>query len=119
MVGRVGGPGRDAGVLLSGVLIEIANWRWVFLINLPIAVLALLLVPRLINADPVVERRDRLDLPGAILLTLGLVSVIDGVLRAAEDGWAAAGVIARLAGGALRCSGSWWWRPGLPDRWCR
>jgi len=99
--GGLAGLGGTAGVLLSGVLIEIANWRWVFLINLPIAALALLLVPRLINADPVAERRDRLDLPGAILLTLGLVSVIDGVLRAAEDGWAAGGVIARLAGGGL------------------
>ena len=86
-------------------MIEIATWRWVFLINLPIAVLALLLVPRLIKSDPVVERRDRLDLPGAILLTLGLVSVIDGVLRAAEDGWAEAGVILRLAIGVLALLG--------------
>lgn len=99
--GGLAGIGGTAGVLLSGVLTELASWRWVFLLNLPVAALAVVLVPRWVAADPVTAARRRVDLPGAVLVTVALVALIDGVLRVAEAGWSDPGVLARLAVGAV------------------
>ena len=99
--GGLAGVGGTAGVLLSGVLTELASWRWVFLLNLPVAVLAVVLVPRWVAPDPVTAVRRRIDLPGAALVTAGLVALIDGVLRSAELGWSDPAVLVRVAVGAL------------------
>lgn len=47
--GALGGLGATVGVLLSGVITQLASWRWVFFINVPFAVIALLLLPRLVE----------------------------------------------------------------------
>jgi predicted MFS family arabinose efflux permease len=73
----------------------------VFLLNLPVAVLAVVLVPRWVAPDPVTTVRRRIDLPGAALVTAGLVALIDGVLRSAELGWSDPAVLARVAAGAV------------------
>lgn len=100
--GGIAGAGGMLGVLLSGVLTDLANWRWVFLINLPIAAVALILVPRLVPGDaPASTPRDRLDLKGAVLVTVGITLVIDGLLRAGDTGWASTSVLVRIAAGVL------------------
>ncbi|GAB3536993.1 MFS transporter [Phytohabitans suffuscus] len=75
-------------MVLSGVLSEYVGWRAVMLVNLPIAALALVTTRR---GVPRREGRDepvRLDVPGAILVTLGMAGLILGVTAGSEDGWA-------------------------------
>ncbi|RBY94556.1 MFS transporter [Blastococcus sp. TBT05-19] len=81
--GAIAGGGSAIGLLLGGVLTEYADWRWCFWVNLPVALLAIVL------AIPIVPESKapgdtRYDIPGAVLITLGLASIVYGFTRVAE-----------------------------------
>src|SRR3954451_15402339 len=86
--GAVGGFGAVAGVLLGGVLTDALSWEWIFFVNVPVGVAGFALAPFLLQ-----ESRDarvrRFDLPGAVLVTAGLSSLVYGMTRAGQDGWLA------------------------------
>ncbi|MFD4699254.1 MFS transporter [Streptomyces niveus] len=84
--GGIAGLGGTAGLVISGALTGLASWRWIFLINLPVALAALVLLPRLVPESRA-ERAVRLDVPGAVLGTGALVALVYGLLRAGETGW--------------------------------
>jgi EmrB/QacA subfamily drug resistance transporter len=102
--GGLAGLGATVGVLLSGVLTDLAGWRWLFVINLPFAAVALLVVPRLVAPD-----RDRaggrLDLPGAVLVTGGATAVVSALLAAAEHTWASPTVLVPFGAGLAMLAG--------------
>jgi EmrB/QacA subfamily drug resistance transporter len=99
--GAVSGAGGAIGVLLGGVLTQYASWRWCLLVNVPIAGLATVgavLVVRESRAGG----STRYDVPGAVLSTLGLVSLVYGFTKAASDGWGSTATITLLvAAGVL------------------
>ncbi|HZG96959.1 MAG TPA: MFS transporter [Nocardioidaceae bacterium] len=99
--GAVSGGGSAIGLLLGGVLTEYTSWRWCLLVNVPIALLAVLGALRALPADQAGERSGgRYDVSGAVLVTLGLTALVFGFTTAAEDGWSAPvtiGVIALAA----------------------
>jgi len=98
--GSLAGLGATAGVLLGGVLSDLASWRWIFLINLPVAAVALLLVPRLVaESRGPSGRRRRLDLSGAVLVTAGLSSIVFALLGKGEQAWVSGAVLVPLACG--------------------
>jgi EmrB/QacA subfamily drug resistance transporter len=97
--GGLAGVGATVGVLLSGVLTEWANWRWVFFINLPFAAVALLLVPRLVDESRAARRGGRADVLGAVLVTGGLTGVVHGLLAASRNAWGDVAVVAPLVAG--------------------
>jgi EmrB/QacA subfamily drug resistance transporter len=81
--GAIAGGGSAVGLLLGGVLTEYADWRWCFWVNLPVAVVAI------VAAIPIVpESRapgdTSYDVPGAVLITLGLASFVYGFTRVAQ-----------------------------------
>lgn len=84
--GGIAGLGGTMGLVISGVLTGLTSWRWIFLINLPVVVLALALVPRLV-AESRATRKARLDVPGAVLGTGAIVSLVYGLLQAGESSW--------------------------------
>ncbi|PFW98672.1 putative MFS-type transporter EfpA [Nocardia farcinica] len=84
--GAAAPAGGTAGVFLGGVITEYISWPWVFYINIPIAVLALLAAPALMPAAP--ARSGSLDLLGAVTATAGLAAAVYGIVRAPEVGWA-------------------------------
>ncbi|MFH8572414.1 MFS transporter [Streptomyces sp. NPDC017993] len=95
----VNAAGGALGVLAGGLLTEYAGWRWVMLINLPIAAAALALVPASVpGAQP--GRRERLDVLGAVLATGGVGLLVFGVVRADARGWGPLDTVATLAAGA-------------------
>ncbi|OZM71201.1 MFS transporter [Amycolatopsis antarctica] len=79
--------GLVAGVLLSGVLTELAHWRWIFLVNPPLVLAVVIACPLLIRPDPPRARPD-IDPRGPILLTVAPVALILGIVRAGELPWA-------------------------------
>lgn len=88
------------GYVISGVLTELASWRWIFFINLPVALMVLVLLPRLVTESRMVrEKNAGLDVTGATTLTLGLVAVVYGLLQAAENPWGSAVVVLPLGAG--------------------
>ena len=87
--GAVGGFGAVAGVLLGGVLTDALSWEWIFFVNVPVGVVGFALAPVLLT-----ESRDarvtRFDLPGAVLVTSGLSSLVYAITQAGQKGWLAA-----------------------------
>ncbi|GAA1003936.1 MFS transporter [Acrocarpospora pleiomorpha] len=93
--------GGTLGYVISGVLTDLTTWRWIFFINVPIAVAVLLIVPRLVTESRMVrEKGDRLDVAGAATSTAGLVAIVYGLLQAAEHSWGSASVLVPLLAGA-------------------
>jgi EmrB/QacA subfamily drug resistance transporter len=95
--GAVAGSGGAAGVLLGGVLTDSLGWEWVFFVNTPIAIVAALLAPRLID-----ESRDevsvrRFDAAGAVTVTAGLSLLVYTMVEATNVGWGSARTIVLLA----------------------
>jgi EmrB/QacA subfamily drug resistance transporter len=96
--GGLAGLGGTFGVLISGVLSDLADWRWVFFINLPVGAVALALAPRLLRESKA-EERGRLDVVGAVLVTAGLSLIVYALLDKGTDAWTSATVLGRLGAG--------------------
>jgi EmrB/QacA subfamily drug resistance transporter len=79
------GAGGSLGLLLGGLLTDVASWRWVLFVNVPIGLTVAIAAPRVLGTTP--TRRGRLDLPGALTVTLGMASLVYGLSRAATAGW--------------------------------
>ncbi|MEV2251881.1 MFS transporter [Streptomyces sp. NPDC050147] len=79
--GAISAGGLVVGVLLSGVIVQLLDWRWIFGINVPLAAFVIALTPMLVRADGSRVAGRRLDLPGAALLTGGPLTLVYGVLR--------------------------------------
>jgi EmrB/QacA subfamily drug resistance transporter len=96
----VAGLGIALGPIAGGWLVEHADWHWVFLVNVPIAVLAFaagrVLVPE--SRDP---KPDRVDLPGAALSTVGLTALLWAVIEAPDRGWTDGPIVGAFALSAL------------------
>ncbi|MDR3032216.1 MAG: MFS transporter, partial [Kitasatospora sp.] len=85
--GAVAGGGGAIGLILGGALTEYLNWRWTFYVNIPFAVVAILGAVMVIREPAVGLNRNRLDIPGVLLVTTGLVSLVYGFTRAEQEGW--------------------------------
>ncbi|MGC0414739.1 MFS transporter [Embleya sp. AB8] len=97
LYGAAAPAGGTAGVFLGGLITQYAGWPWVFYINIPVAVLALVATPALMPAAP--ARRGSVDVLGAILATGGLGAAVYAVVRAPETGWGSAETLLVLAAG--------------------
>ncbi|HEX9537794.1 MAG TPA: MFS transporter [Streptosporangiaceae bacterium] len=98
--GGIAGLGGTCGTVISGVLTDLASWRWIFFINLPVAVFALVMAPRLVPESRMVREHGRVDVAGAVTVTGGLVAIVDGLLQAASHPWGSWPVLVPLLGGA-------------------
>jgi EmrB/QacA subfamily drug resistance transporter len=78
--GAVSAGGAAAGMIIGGVLTDLAGWRWVFLINVPVGLAIALAAPRVV-AESRSGGRTRLDVPGAITVTAGLLALVLGLTR--------------------------------------
>ncbi|MFF0401278.1 MFS transporter [Streptomyces sp. NPDC005248] len=85
--GAIATAGGALGLLLGGVLTQYLNWRWSMLVNIPIAVIGIVGAITVIQDIPTEGKRTRLDVPGAILATLGLVALVFGFAEAESLGW--------------------------------
>jgi EmrB/QacA subfamily drug resistance transporter len=74
--------GGAVGLLLGGFLTEDLSWRWVFFINLPIGIAAVLLAFRILNNTKAAERPATADVAGAVTVTGGLLLLVYGIVKA-------------------------------------
>ncbi|MEV4142622.1 MFS transporter [Amycolatopsis sp. NPDC049691] len=98
--GALMSSGFTAGAILGGVLTDLLSWRWAFFVNVPVALAVLLVAPAVIKESRPGDR-PRLDVPGAVTVTLGLLAVIFGLTQASEAGWGSATVLGSLAAGVV------------------
>jgi EmrB/QacA subfamily drug resistance transporter len=120
--GAVQGGGGASGLILGGVLTEYASWRWCLFVNVPIALAAALAALPTVRESRADGDR-HYDVPGAILITAGLVALVYGCTEAARDGvgWLAAPTLGLLAAAvallvAFVVVEAWTAHPLLPPR---
>jgi EmrB/QacA subfamily drug resistance transporter len=88
--GFVASAGGSIGLLAGGALTEAINWHWIFFINIPVGLLTAFFALRLVDATPGIGIEKGADLPGAALLTGGLMLGVYTILEVAEAGWTSA-----------------------------
>jgi EmrB/QacA subfamily drug resistance transporter len=94
--GALSGLGFTTGILLGGAITEAASWRWVFLINVPVAAVSLVVVPRLV-ADGRIAGRRGFDLGGALTVTAGVTTLVYTLVKAPDYGWGSPATLTLLA----------------------
>jgi EmrB/QacA subfamily drug resistance transporter len=97
--GGIAGLGGTSGTVISGVLVDLASWRWIFFINLPVAIFAFVMVPTLVSESRMTQHGRRPDYWGAVTGTAGLIAVVDGLIEAATHSWGSSDVLLPLLGG--------------------
>ena len=85
--GFVASAGGSIGLLAGGVLTEAISWHWIFFINVPVGIATALLAKRLVGAPAGIGLREGADLPGAVVLTTGLMLGVYTILQVGEQGW--------------------------------
>jgi EmrB/QacA subfamily drug resistance transporter len=93
------GIGFVVGMVGGGILTELGGWRWIFLVNLPVAAVMIAGAARALPADRPAEAPGRLDAAGAAYGTLGLVALIYALTAAADSGWGSLRVLVSAAVG--------------------
>jgi EmrB/QacA subfamily drug resistance transporter len=98
--GAVAGGAVACGPIVGGLITSEWNWRGIFLVNVPVGVVALAITIWRVGESRQ-ENPPKPDWPGFIVLTGGLVALIFGLIRAGETSWSSATVIGCIAGGAV------------------
>ena len=99
--GFVAAGGGSIGVLLGGILTDVLNWHWIFLVNLPIGVLVYFLSVRLL---PVAHRAAggmRLDVWGAVTVTASLMLAVYAIVNGNQEGWTSVQTLGLLGGAVV------------------
>ena len=115
----ISGVAVALGPLVGGAVIELADWHWIFWINVPIGLaLAPLAASRLAESH---GPKARLDLPGVGFASAGIFGIVFGLVRAQTEGWGSTDVLASLAVGVALLAGFVAWElrsraPMLPMR---
>ncbi len=84
------------GVIIGGILVSALSWRWVMFVNVPVGVLLSLIVATCLAPQPRGDERLKLDIPGAISITVAIASFIFGITQSVSQGWTAPVVVYAL-----------------------
>src|SRR5919106_4047979 len=98
--GFVAAGGGSIGVLLGGVLTDALNWHWIFLVNVPVGILVVALTLKLVPASRGQAFTGRLDVAGAVTVTLSLMLAVYAIVNGNQVGWMAAQTLGLLGAGA-------------------
>ncbi len=88
--GFVASAGGSIGLLAGGVLTDAINWHWIFFVNVPIGLATALFAIRLVESRPGIGVSEGADVPGAVLVTAGLMLAVYTILGVEENGWGSA-----------------------------
>jgi EmrB/QacA subfamily drug resistance transporter len=92
--------GGAVGLILGGVLTDLVSWPWIFIVNVPVGLLALLATLRFIPESRVDMAHRTFDVAGAISVTSGLVVLVFAIIKAQTWGWGAGRTVGLLAASA-------------------
>jgi EmrB/QacA subfamily drug resistance transporter len=98
--GFVAAGGGSLGVLLGGVVTDVLNWHWIFLINVPIGVIVYFMARKLLPAAHTAPQSRRLDVAGAVVVTTALLLAVYAIVDGNSAGWLSARTLG-LVGGAV------------------
>ena len=99
--GFVMAGGGSIGVLLGGVLTDLLNWHWIFLVNVPVGVAVVLLSLRLLPTARGAAASGRLDVAGAVTVTSALILAVYAIVNGNHEGWTSGRTLGLLAAAAV------------------
>jgi EmrB/QacA subfamily drug resistance transporter len=109
----VASAGGAVGLIAGGLLTQWVSWHWIFFVNVPIGVVAIVVSRRLLEPDGEISERAPADVLGAVLITTALMlSVYTIVEPASQDGWSA-GATLGCGAGALALLAGFLWRESV------
>jgi MFS transporter, DHA2 family, multidrug resistance protein len=100
------------GPIVGGWVLSNAWWGWIFLMNVPVALVAMLAVASLVPESRS-ERRPAMDVAGVLLSSGGLVAIMYGIVEAGENGWSSPAAFVPLLAGLVVLLGFWSWERRL------
>ena len=101
ILGGIAGSGAAIGVLMGGVFTQYVSWEWIFFVNIPIAAIALALVPRYVRESKAEGLAKHFDAFGAVTVTGSLMLLVFALTQANRVGWASAQTIGVFAASAV------------------
>jgi EmrB/QacA subfamily drug resistance transporter len=99
LFGAVSSGGASIGLLLGGLLTDVASWRWTLFINVPIGIAVLVLAPMFVTETA--RRPGRFDVVGAVSATVGAVSFVWALIGTPDHGWGSVRTVAGLVVGVV------------------
>jgi len=105
--GGLAGVAVALGPIVGGVITEAIDWHWIFWINVPIGLAAVLLGLRLLPESH--GAPERLDLVGVSLVTSGVVALVWALTRANDVGWTSVEIVGTLVAGCGLLAAFVWW----------
>jgi EmrB/QacA subfamily drug resistance transporter len=100
ILGAIAGSGAAIGVLLGGVITQYAGWEWIFIVNVPIGLGALFIVPRVVRESRADGMMRHFDALGATTVTASLMLFVYGLTKTTTDGWTSGQVLGSLIASA-------------------
>ncbi len=97
VIGFVAAGGGSIGVLLGGVLTDVLDWHWIFLVNIPVGAIVLGLCLRLVPGGRGAASDSRLDVAGAVTVTAALMLAVYAIVNGNDRGWTSAETLGLLA----------------------
>jgi EmrB/QacA subfamily drug resistance transporter len=101
ILGGIAGSGAAIGVLMGGVFTQYVSWEWIFFVNIPIAAIALALVPRYVRESHADGLTKHFDAFGAVTVTASLMLLVFGLTQANRVGWGSTQTILVFLGSAV------------------
>ena len=101
VIGFVAAGGGSIGVLLGGVLTDVLDWHWIFLVNLPVGVVVFALCLRLLPGGGGQTAGGRLDVAGAVTVTTSLMLAVYAIVNGNQEGWTSVQTLGLLATAAV------------------
>ena len=109
VIGFVAAGGGSIGVLAGGVLTDVLNWHWIFLVNLPVGVAVIVFSLILIPGTRIEAGSRSLDLTGAIAVTASLMLAVYAIVNGNEQGWTSTQTLGLLGLAAAGVAFFLWW----------
>ena len=107
MIGFVLSGGGAVGVLLGGILTDALSWHWIFLVNVPVGIAAVLLCRALLPADAAAQRGS-LDIGGAITVTASLMLAVYAIVNGNQKGWTSGQTLGMLGAAVVLLAAFLW-----------
>ena len=95
--GFVASGGGSIGVLLGGVLTDVLDWHWIFLVNIPIGVAVVVLSLKLLPSGRGQAAKAKLDVAGAVTVTAALMLAVYAIINGNQEGWLSGRTLGLLA----------------------